>query len=153
INLRFQGRDYLDKPVKGAHVQLVGQIVRQPAPPAATGPLDAAQFAYPGDNRPPMLRLEDLTTEERVMAEADDGQESVGGLNVGLTRKVIHQFQGKIDLDERGDAVYPVELRHKWLESAHVLVVSGVMIDADGREERRTKSIALTEADERLRLS
>ncbi|HEY7155153.1 MAG TPA: MG2 domain-containing protein, partial [Gemmataceae bacterium] len=152
LQVRFQARDYLDRPVTNARVQFVAQIVREPArPPAAA--LDGKQFAYAEDEQAPVLRLEDLTAEERLLAEADEGYEAVGGLNIGRERQVVHQIEGKLDLNGQGEGVYPIELRKDWLQADRAVVVRGVMIDGNGREERRTKSIPLTENDDSLQLN
>ncbi|HWG44801.1 MAG TPA: alpha-2-macroglobulin family protein [Gemmataceae bacterium] len=152
LKLRFQARDFLDKAVKNASVQFTAQIVQEPAhPPAAA--LDGKQFAYVGDNQPPILRPDDLTAEERQLAEADNSYEAIGGLNLGRERQVTAQIQGKLNLGDKGEGVYPIELRKNWMQPDHAVVVRGVMLDSNGREERRTKTIALTDSDDHLHLS
>jgi hypothetical protein len=152
LKVRFQARDYLDKPVNGSHVQFVAQVVRDPVRPAPAV-LDAKQFAYAGADQPPVLRVEDLTAEERLLAREDAGSDLVGSLNVGREREVVAQFEGKLDLGEQGERAYPIELRKGWLQAGHALVVRGVLIDGNRREERQTKTIPLTETDDKLRLS
>ncbi len=150
--MHFQARDYLDKPVKGSRVQFIAQVVRDPVRPAPAV-LDGKQFAYAGEDQPPALRVEDLTAEERLLAQAEDGPALVGSLNVGRQREVVTQIEGKLDLDERGEGTYPIELRKGWLRPGQAVVVRGVLIDNNGREERQTKTIPLTETDDKLRLS
>ena len=152
LRLRFQARDYLDKPVTNSRVQFLAQVVREPVRPAA-GALDGKQFAYAGDNQPPVLRPQDLTIEERALAEADSHYEAIGGLNVGRERKVVAQIRGNLLLDTRGEGVSVIELRKSWLQDGHTVVVRGVLIDGNGREERRTTTIALKETDDTLQLS
>jgi hypothetical protein len=152
LQLRFRAIDYLDNPVKKARVEFLAQIVHEPAHPAAAA-LDAKQFAYAGDNRPPTLRLEDLTNEERLLADADASFDPIGGLNVGQQREVVGQSQGKLILNARGEGVQVIELRKGWLKPGYTVVVRGVLIDGDGREERRTKTIALTKTDDSLQLT
>lgn len=150
--LRFQARDYLDRPVKGSHVQFTADVVREAVRPEA-GPLDGKQFAYAGEEQAPLLRPGDLTAEERLLLAAEDGWETIGGLSVGRPNQILGSLSDTLTLDERGDGVHPVQLRSNWLRPGHSLVVQGVMIDGNGREERRTQTIPLTAVDDALQLS
>ena len=152
VRMRFQARDYLDRPVKGSHVQFIAQVVLDPVWPAPAV-LDGKHFAYADENQPPPLRVEDLTAEERLLAQAVDGPALVGSLNVGREREVVAQIEGKLDLDGQGEGTYPIELRKGWLQPGQALVVRGVLIDGNGREERQTSTIPLMETDDKLRLT
>lgn len=152
LMLRFQARDYLDRPVKGASVQFTAEVVHEAMRPEG-GPLDGKQFAYTDEDQTPLLRPHDLTTEERLLLAAEDGWETVKGLSVGRPREILVSLNDKLILDERGDGVLPVKLRPNWLGPGHSLVVQGVMIDGNGREERLTKTIPLTADNDALQLS
>ncbi|MGH7222331.1 MAG: MG2 domain-containing protein, partial [Gemmataceae bacterium] len=152
LMLRFQGRDYLDRPVKGARVQFTAQVVREAVRPEAA-PLEGKQFAYADEKQAPLLRPQDLTAEERLMLKAEDGWEVISGLSVGRPRQVLVALSDKLSLDKLGEGVHPVQLRSSWIRPGHSLVVQGVMIDGNGREERLTKTIPLATGDDVLKLN
>lgn len=151
LMLRFQARDYLERPVKGARVQFLAEVVREAKKPK-TGPLDGKQFAYAGDEQAPLLHPHDLSTEERLLLAADDGWEAIFGLRVGGPRQILVSLSEKLTLDGRGEGVSAVRLRRDWLRPGHAVVVWGLMIDGNGREERLTKTIPLTATEDALRL-
>jgi hypothetical protein len=152
LKLHFQARDYLDQPVKGVHVRFVAQVVRDPVRRAPAA-LDGKQFAYADENQPPVLRVEDLTAEERLLAQEEGGSDLVGSLNVGREREVVAQIEGKLDLGEQGEKTYPIELRKGWMQPGQAVVVRGILTDGNDREERQTRTIPLTETEDKLRLS
>ncbi|HTU20570.1 MAG TPA: alpha-2-macroglobulin family protein [Gemmataceae bacterium] len=152
LMLRFQARDYLDWPVKGARVQFTAQVVHEAAR-SETEPLDSKQFAYADEKQAPLLRPRDLTTEERLLLKAEDGWEAITGLSAGQPRRSLFSVSDKLALDDHGDGVHSVRLRIDWLRPGHSLVVQGVMIDGNGREERQTKTIPLSATDDALKLS
>jgi hypothetical protein len=152
MRLRFQARDYLNRPVKASLVQYVAQVVAEPVRPAAATTLNAKQFAYAAEDQPATLCWEDLTLEERQLAEADDSYRPLGGLNIGRMRQVVTQIEGKLLLNERGEGVKTIDLNKKWLKPGHSVVVRGVLIDNNGREERRTKSIPILETADAVQL-
>ena len=150
--LSFQARDYLDRPVQGARIQFLAEVVHEAAKPES-GPLDGKQFAYAGEDQPPLLRPHDLTAEERLLLAAEDGWETITGLSVGRPRQILVSLRDNLKLDDHGEGVHPVQLRGNWLRPGHSLVVQGVMIDGNGREERLTKTIPLAATDDALQLS
>lgn len=152
LNLRFQARDYLDKPLPGVAVELVAQVVREPHRRKA-GPLDGKQFAYEDENQPPALLLEDLSAEEQALAEAEEGFLPIEGLAAGRERQVVTEVKGRVQLNPEGEGAYPIELKKSWQQPGYAVVVQGVMIDPHGREERCTRTLPLAPIHDALRLS
>lgn len=152
LNLRFQARDYLDKPLPGVDVQLVAQVVREPHR-RRTAALDGKQFAYADENQPPALLLEDLSAEEQALAEGEEGFQPIEGLAAGRERQVVTELKGRVQLDLQGEGTYPIELEKAWQQPGYAVVVQGVMIDPHGREERCTRTLPLAPLHDDLRLT
>jgi hypothetical protein len=151
LKVRLRGRDYLDKPLPGATIQLVAQVVRDPHRRAA-GPLDGKEFAYAAADEPPALLMEDLSAEEQALAEAEDGLQPVEGLSAGRERQVVTELKGRVELNPQGEGVYAIELKKAWQQPGYAVVVQGVMIDGHGREERCTRTLPVTQINDALRL-
>jgi hypothetical protein len=147
LKLKFQAVDFLDKPVAATQVSFTAQVIQRPAQTKKAG-LKTEQFAY----HVPVVsqfNLEDLPEDERLLFEADGTLFSTMGTQ-GPT--VVAQLSGQIDLKDKEVGEYAIPLQPDWLKGNCSVLVQGVIIDANGREQRATQSIALDEKSRSVRL-
>ena len=138
LKLKFQAVDFLDKPVPGTKVHFTAQVVR-----ASGGgreyPLKAEQFVYhepwPWDQLDP----ERLEEDEQLLWEA--GIPLFGAGSVGST--VLAQHEADLSMGESGYAEHTIELQPGWFTSEYAVLVQGVLVDYNGREQRAARRIPL----------
>lgn len=149
VRLRFAALDFLDKPIASSKVQFTSQVVRNPAR-EAPGSLRPEQFAYAPVKAAQIAPvLEDLPEDERLLVQASHWPTTLASAGP----HVVAQEQGEVKLDgaQAGETV--VKLPRNWKQGRHAVLVEGVLVDANGREQRATQVIPLAHADERLQLS
>ncbi len=139
LRLRFEARDFLDKPVPAQRVQFTVKVFhRQKA--EVDHALDTKQFAYYDGKTSVLPDAEDLTEGQlyRWIYE---------GVWPQMNHVMLCQLSKQIKLggEPRGD--YDLPLKKEWLDSRCVVMVEGVLIDQNGREQRARKSISLGEGE------
>lgn len=147
--LTFTAQDFLDKPVPGSRVNVVFQVVtNEKADQGLT--LKGEEFAL---HKPAavvgLADPETLSEEERLLAEAEGVYLPGGGT---FWKSVVHQASQQLSL-EPGTAEHTFTVRKEWLSSRYTLKVQGVLIDANGREQRASHSLSLGEKKHELGLT
>jgi uncharacterized protein YfaS (alpha-2-macroglobulin family) len=147
LKLKFQAVDFLDKPVAATQVSFTAQVIQRQPQTKKTG-LKTEQFAY----HVPVVsqfNLEDLPEDERLLFEAEGTLFPTTG-TPGPT--VAAQLSGQIELKDKEAGEYAIPLQPDWLKGNCSVLVQGVIVDANGREQRATQSIALDEKSRSVRL-
>jgi hypothetical protein len=149
VRLRFEALDFLGQPVAGSKVQFTAQVVRNSSRPE-TGDLKAADFVYASDMGPTLPLMEDFDEDQQLLAKA--GQNPALFLShPGPT--VVSTVQGEVVLPGKDACTYSLPLPRGWKDARHSVVVQGVLIDANGHEQRCTQTIPLgVQEEESLRL-
>jgi hypothetical protein len=141
LKLVFQAVDFLDKPVPGTKLRFTAQVIRDRARRRAY-PLKAEQFAYHEDWPPALVDAEGLEEDEQLLWEA--------GFPVPLTGRrgsttVLAQHQGDLAMDKSGYAEQTLTLNKEWFQGGCSVLVQGVLVDYNGREQRAARRISLGE--------
>ncbi len=135
--LTFRALDFLDKPVPGGAVTFTAQLVREPdEKPPLSG------FAYGG---PPVL----LARDEMLLHAADP---DTAGRMWDAGRYVVDEVQGQVTLDGRGTGWYRMPIQSSHLRGRHQLIVESRMIDANGYEQRTSRTLPLARRDHRVQV-
>ena len=142
LRLRFEARDFLNKPVPAQRVQFTARVFRRGAEAAATT-LDAGQFVYHPEVGAGGLPDPDSLTEEQVYRWTYEGLWPQGGMTL------MAQFSEQIPMAGKPAGVHDLELKDDWLAGRSVVQITGVLIDENGREQRATKTIPLDAATHR----
>ncbi|MBL7133103.1 MAG: hypothetical protein ISS78_03310, partial [Phycisphaerae bacterium] len=135
LRLRFEARDFLDKPVPAQRVQFTVKVFHRQKG-ETNHALDSGQFAY-HDGSPRVLPdLEELTEGQlyRWIYE---------GVWPQMNHVMLCQLSKQIKLGGEPRGEYDLTLKKDWLDSRCVVMVEGVLIDQNGREQRARKSISL----------
>ena len=130
----FRALDFLDNAVPGTRVDYDLQVVSSPpAPPAEE--LNPRFFVV--DSGPGLLA--GLSEENRLLVEA--------GLPIRPDRsswpQVVHHEKRTLSMKESGEASGELTLRPEWVSAGYKVVVNGVMIDHNGREQRSSCEVSL----------
>jgi len=140
-DLRFHALDFLDQPVPGGSVSFTAQIVRD-SEDAEPG-LATSAFAF--GSSPNGLRRDEL-----LLYKADP--ETAGRLWTA-GRQVVAEVKGTVELDAKGAGSHRVPIQSDFVRGHHRLLVDAVIVDANGREQRTTRSIPLARADVRVQIA
>ena len=133
LHYTFRALDFLNNPVPGSRVDYNLQVVS--APPASDADkLNPRQFVF--DEGANMLH--GLSEENRLLAEA--------GLPLRQAMswaQVMHQESRNLSMAESGEAKGELKLQPEWIENGYKVIVNGVMIDHNGREQRSSCEVPL----------
>ena len=135
LRLRFEARDFLDKPVPAQRVQFTVKVFHRQKVKTDHA-LDSGQFAY-YDGTPRLLPdLEELTESQlyRWIYE---------GVWPQMNHVMLCQLSKEIKLGGEPRGEYDLPLKKQWLDSRCVVMIEAVLIDQNGREQRARKSISL----------
>lgn len=136
--LRFRALDFLDKPVPGGTVSFNAQLVEE----SETGARDVAeQFAHGGPGR--------------ALSREDELHVAAWSQLMGTTsgRRVVSEIKAKLELDAKGSATHRLPVRSEMTRGRHRLLVDATIVDANGREQRTTKTLPLGRSDVRVELA
>jgi uncharacterized protein YfaS (alpha-2-macroglobulin family) len=149
VRLRFEALDFLEQPVAGSKVQFTAQVVRNPARTRSCE-LKAAEFVYAADIGPVVQDLEDLDEDHQLLMRSGLPQSPFLG---AAGASVVSQVQGEVRMAGKEAAEHILTLPRRWKEGRHAVVVQGVLIDANGHEQRASQTIPLELRDDSLRLT
>jgi len=138
LRLRFEARDFLNKPVPAQRVQFTAKVFRRGAEAAKTT-LDGSEFVYHGEAAAG-LPDPDALTEEQIYRWTYEGLWPQRG------ETLMAELSEQIPLAGKTAAVHDLELKDAWLAGRSVVQVTGVLIDENGREQRAAKTIPLDAA-------
>lgn len=136
--LEFRALDFLDQAV-GGKVTFKAQIVREPE----AQPTLREGFVYGGPRTV-------LYRDEQLLHAADPGT-ATRMWDAG--RHAVHEVTGEVALDARGTGRYAIPLESSHLRGHHQLLVESTIVDANGREQRTTRSIPLARRDVRVQIA
>ncbi len=139
LKLKFQAVDFLDKPVAGSQISFTAQVA-QKAGREKKYTLRGEDFVHNSVMPLGQIDFEDLPEDELLLWEVD-GSYLPTFAPKGST--VLAQVDGKIELKEKEPGEYSIELKSEWLKGNCSVIVQGVVVDANGREQRATQTISL----------
>ena len=148
LTLTFDALDFLEQPVPGSKVSFNAQVV-QNSTKQTNWTLNGPDFAYHSKLWLPVPDKDDLSEEEALLVEADNTYMptvAFGG------KVVVSQINQEIPLDS-GTGEFTMDLKKEWLGGRFCVDVQGVLIDANGREQRATHHEPLNEGKPRLTLN
>ncbi len=148
LTLTFDALDFLEKPVPGSKVSFNAQVV-QNSGKQTNWTLNGPDFAYHSKLWLPVPDKDDLSEEEALLVEADHTYMptvAFGG------KVVVSQINQEISLDS-GTGEFTMDIKKEWLGGRFCVDVQGVLIDANGREQRATHHEPLNEGKPRLTLN
>jgi len=139
LRLKFEARDFLNKPVPAQRVQFTAKVFHRGQTPT-TNTLNAEQFVY--HHETPAAGLPDGhdLTEEQLYRWTYEGVWPRTGMTL------LAQVTGKEPMGGKPTASHDLELKSQWLAGKCVVQVEGVLIDENDREQRATKTIPLDAA-------
>jgi uncharacterized protein YfaS (alpha-2-macroglobulin family) len=137
-DLEFRALDFLDHAVAGK-VTFKAQIVREPEAPSKL----RDGFAYGGPRTT-------LYRDEQLLHAANPGT-ATRMWDAG--RHAVHEITGEVTLDDKGRGTYTIPLESSHVRGHHQLVVESTIVDANGREQRTSRSIPLARRDLRVQIS
>jgi len=135
VRLRFEARDFLNKPVAAKRLEFTAKVFRRQTL-KKSHELNGEQFAYHAEGPKWLPDPDELTDEQRFR-----------WVHLGAwprtAQAVAAQLSQKVELN--GEPYYEHELpvQPQWLDGRSTVMVEGVLIDQNGREQRAVKSIAL----------
>ena len=149
LKLNFEAVDFLDKPVAGSKVFFTAQVVRG-AKTQKKGELKAKNFVYYRKPFSWMPLFENLPEEQKLLCEAGTPYAPSWG---GRGPAVLATIREDVDMKGRGRASCSVPLRKEWTARGHAMLIQGVLVDQNGREQRTSKLIRLDERSGRVELT
>jgi Alpha-2-macroglobulin family/A-macroglobulin TED domain/MG2 domain/Alpha-2-macroglobulin bait region domain/Bacterial Alpha-2-macroglobulin MG10 domain len=147
LRLRFSAVDFLGSPARGSKVNFEAQVVRRAAQrrKGLRKGLRENRFVLAANHADEQLRLprlDELPEDERLLLEAGEA----GGPDVSATTEaVVARHKGELELGGQTAGVHEIALKPRWLRGGYVVRVKGVVVDANGREQRAYRQIALLE--------
>jgi hypothetical protein len=148
LTLTFDALDFLEKPVPGSKVSFTAQVV-QNSTKQTNWTLNGPDFAYFSKLWLPVPDKDDLSEEEALLVEADKNYMPTVAFG---SKVVVSQISQEIPLDS-GSGTFTMDIKKEWLGGRFCVDVQGVLIDANGREQRATHHEPLNEGKPRLTLS
>jgi uncharacterized protein YfaS (alpha-2-macroglobulin family) len=139
LRMKFEARDFLNKPVPAQRVQFTAKIFHRAQAPT-TNTLNAAQFVYHHETSAVGLPDGHNLTEEQLYRWTYEGVWPRTGMTL------LAQVTGKVAMGGKATASHDLDLKSQWLTGKCVVQVEGVLIDENDREQRATKTIPLDAA-------
>ncbi|MEM7390906.1 MAG: alpha-2-macroglobulin family protein [Verrucomicrobiota bacterium] len=138
LHLNFGAVDFLEKPVPGTRVTYSVEITARE--PREEGPLSPDAFAFGAGAWLEKMDLSGLGAEERLLV--------LNGVPTYITSpprraSLIAKVNDAVQMSEEGVATSSIDLQSDWLTKGYSAVVHGVLLDQNGREQRRTHTISL----------
>ncbi|MFN0253872.1 MAG: alpha-2-macroglobulin family protein [Kofleriaceae bacterium] len=135
--LTFRALDFLDKPVPGGTVSFTAQVVDDPI-----GERDTSD-AFAGG--PPVRSF-----------SREDALQFASGAEIvpsGVFRRVASETKGTLELDAKGFASHKIPVRSELVRGRHRMLVDAVIVDANGHEQRTTRSMPLVRTGARIEVA
>jgi len=139
MRLRFEARDFLNKPVPAQRVQFTAKVFHRGLSEAGYT-LNSKEFVYHREAITTGLPMVESLTEEQLYRWTYEGIWPQRGMSL------LAQVSAQIPLDGKAAGEHELELKSAWLTGKCVVQVEGVLIDENDREQRGTKTIALDAA-------
>jgi hypothetical protein len=143
LKLTFEVLDFLEKRVLGTRASFTAQVVRRDTKAKPTT-LQARDFVYHAPAASLLGDWDGLPEDEMLLWQAE-GPGAAAFLSSGGTT-VVGQLTGEVDMKGKEVGEHSIDLKKEWLEGNHSLIVSGVVTDTNGREQRTTQTIPIGEA-------
>ena len=138
LTVSFDALDFLEQHVPNAKVRYIVQVVRT-VQEENRGSLQPAEFVYNRDSTGAWWNPRDMSAEEALLAETDPGFMPRFNTADGT---VVAQFDGDLKMAD-GHAEYKLPIKTEWNDTRHQVRVQGVLVDANGQEQRAAREISL----------
>jgi len=148
LTVSFDALDFLEQHVPNAKVRYVVQVVRN-AKKQELGSLKSEEFVYKRASSGAWWNPRDMSTEEALLAETEPTFMPRFNPTDGT---VVAQFDGDLKMAE-GHAEYSLPIKTEWNDTRHQVRVEGVLVDANGQEQRATREISLRGKEGTLKLA
>jgi hypothetical protein len=143
LKLMFEVLDFLEKRVAASKASFTAQVVRTDGK-GKTATLKAEDFVYHTSLNTLFPAWEEMPEDEMLLWQGD-GPGAALFLG-GTGSAVVSQLSGDVEMKEKEVGEYSIDLKKDWLAGGHSIIVSGVVTDANGREQRSTQTIPIGEA-------
>ena len=84
--------------------------------------------------------LENLSEDQKLLAESGAGVLAAGAY---AGPAVVATIEDDLEMAESGEAEYAIDLEREWIAAECAVMVSGVLVDVNGREQRASERISL----------
>ncbi|MHB9106760.1 MAG: alpha-2-macroglobulin family protein [Armatimonadota bacterium] len=148
LTVTFDALDFLEQHVPDAQVRYIVQVVRT-AKEEKRGSLQPEEFVYNRTSTGAWWNPRDMSAEEALLAETEPSFMPRFNPADGT---VVAQFDGDLKLAD-GHAEYKLPIKTEWNDTRHQVRVQGVLVDANGQEQRATREISLRGKEGTLKLS
>jgi uncharacterized protein YfaS (alpha-2-macroglobulin family) len=148
MKIAFQALDFLDKPVGGSKVRYTVQVVSK-ARKTVAHTLKGEDFAYYQTTAWMLPDLEGVSEEEQLLCESEPGFLPAGG---SAGDAVLAQVSGDLDLPA-GKAEHCLPIKQDWCNGKHAVLVQGVLVDSNGREQKAAEQISLGGTSKKFELA
>ncbi len=158
LELRFTARDFLDKPVAAEKARFTAQVLRRVRARPGDA-LDPGLFVH-GDRDSTGTRLPDEDSLDFASALLARLGRGLGGLGYRQEVAVVAEITGEVVMNKTRGGSHTIELRPEWLTDEHEVVVSAMLVDDNGREQKavrrfdlageRSRGLALSLAHDRV---
>jgi len=148
LTVSFDALDFLEKHVPNAKVRYVVQVVRS-AEDEKRGSLKPEEFVYKRARTSPWWNPQNVSVEEALLAEVEPTFMPRFNPYDG---RVVAQFDGDLKMAD-GHAEYSLPIKTEWNDGRHQVRVQGVLVDANGQEQRATREISLRGREQSLKLA
>jgi hypothetical protein len=152
LRLSFQAVDFIGKPLAAKNVQFTAQIVRSPRPRPTTA-LQGKEFVHAPASKSAGLYLDDLSTEDQLLAQVDPDFAPFVVADDPRHRIVEAQVKAELALGGKSEGEYALDIPKSCQEPGHIVIVHGIVTDTSGREQQKTQTINLKYLSEQLELS
>ncbi|HEV3383358.1 MAG TPA: alpha-2-macroglobulin family protein, partial [Gemmata sp.] len=138
LQVAFDARDYLNRPVKGTAVSYVATVSKTAEPGKLT--LNPAAFAKPESGPPTADEFDALSEDERLLMLANGVSATTFA---GFGSQVVGTREGTVSPSNDGGAKLELDLQPEWLKGNYAIAFSGVFTDETGRENRAAATFKL----------
>jgi Alpha-2-macroglobulin family/Bacterial Alpha-2-macroglobulin MG10 domain/A-macroglobulin TED domain len=142
MKLTFAALDFLDKAVPASKASFTAQVVQDMRRKTATS-LKPEDFVYHTSVPSLFGQIDELPEDEALLLKVHD-LGSMQWFPSGGTRNVA-QLSGDLTMNGSSPGEHTLDVKKEWLEGGYAILVQGVIVDANGREQRASKTIPLGE--------
>ncbi len=139
LSLQFEAVDFLDKSVPAMKLSFSAQVVEMKKS-EKNHALKAEDFAYYSPQASSYFEMDDLADDDRLLWLADNVMPQRPGRQGS---QVVAQFNSDLALKGTEPGKYTIDLKKEWKVGHFSILVQGIVTDANGREQRATRSITL----------
>lgn len=142
MKIQFAALDFLDKPVAASKASFAARVVQDTRRKVPTA-LKSEDFVY-HSNLPSLFgQVEELPEDEGLLLQVHDLASMLWFPSGGA--RAVAEFSGDLTLSGSTPGEHVLDIKKEWLEGGYSVVVQGVIVDSNGREQRATKTIPLGE--------